>query len=314
MDIKVIIPYFGRFPSYFDFFLVSCSYNPEISFHFVTDQRKPNNCPKNVFFHIMEFSQLRKLVRKKLGKEAILYNPYKLCDYKPLYGYIFSDIINDADYWGHCDIDLILGRLFDFYDLNDFEKLDKIQTQGHLSFYKNSKKMNEMFKNEIPVGIMYKQMVNYKEPCFFDEISFPAICRKKEVIYGECRLFADILPQHANFHISSMESDLRNKRNQSFYWENGKLFRKASSKEELLYIHLQKRRMNSLYTDFNERIYFTPKGLIPASLYNRKYEKNNYSQVFRYHINRISSMTINKIWIHYQVAKLKKYEKRHDKY
>ena len=40
MKIKIVIPYFGRFPNYFEFFLKSCEANDEIKFLVFTDQTK----------------------------------------------------------------------------------------------------------------------------------------------------------------------------------------------------------------------------------------------------------------------------------
>ena len=40
-----------------------------------------------------------------------LRSPYKLCDLKPAYGYIFNNLLKDFDYWGYSDLDLLFGNL-----------------------------------------------------------------------------------------------------------------------------------------------------------------------------------------------------------
>ena len=44
-------------------------------------------------------------------------SPYKLCDYKPVYGLIFDEDLQDYDFWGHCDVDLIFGDIRKFINL-----------------------------------------------------------------------------------------------------------------------------------------------------------------------------------------------------
>lgn len=41
-------------------------------------------------------------------------NSYKLCDFKPTYGLIFSEYIAKYDFWGMGDIDVIYGNIRDF--------------------------------------------------------------------------------------------------------------------------------------------------------------------------------------------------------
>jgi hypothetical protein len=40
-----------------------------------------------------------------------LSNPYKLCDYKPLYARIFSELVAPYDYWGWGDLDVLYGDI-----------------------------------------------------------------------------------------------------------------------------------------------------------------------------------------------------------
>lgn len=317
MIIKIIIPYFGKFPEHMDLFLESCRHNKEFSFLVFTDQSIPHKLPENVSFIRMEFDEVQDLLYKQLGDSATLYSPYKLCDYKPIYGYIFSDYLSDADYWGHCDIDLVFGRIMEFYGDRVFGEYEKIQTQGHLVFYKNTLRMNEMFKNYIPAGIMVDEMMKTKEPCFFDEIMFPAICRNNNVSLYECKIFADILPQYSTFRVSSALCTVENKIGQRFYWKNGNLYRVSKQlngfieTEKMLYIHLQKRALPINYTsdDFQAKIYFTPQGIYSESRYTEDSEKPNKKHVRKYKIKRLKGFALNKIRIKLKISELRRYEK-----
>ena len=40
---------------------------------------------------------------------------YKVCDYKPLMGHLFPELIQDYDWWGHIDNDVLVGNLTKFF-------------------------------------------------------------------------------------------------------------------------------------------------------------------------------------------------------
>lgn len=304
MRIVLLIPYFGTFPDNISLFLESCRFNPEFDFLFITDQKKPKNASNNVLFYQSTFEDVKKLFVDKLGKSAQLYTPYKLCDYKPTYGYVFSDLISEYDVWGHCDVDLVFGKLMHFFEISDFEKYEKMQTQGHLVFYKNNSRMNEMFRNRISYGIMFEKMVKMQEPCYFDEIMYPAICRANQVVFHENKKFADILPQYPDFQLSSMECDLNNISGQRFVWDRGELFRVTpSSKDEIMYIHLQKRPLTVFENidESSEIFYFTPQGIFSQQKYDNSKEKPNEEQPVQYRRKLAKSISMKKIWIRLNV-------------
>lgn len=314
MKIKVIIPYFGTFPNYFDLFLKSCQINDEIEFLIFTDQKIDKKCSDNVIFYNLEFDNLKEKIRCifRLTKNNMkLFSPYKLCDLKPAYGLIFEEYIRDSDYWGYCDIDLIFGKVFDVLDIQKMAESEKILTQGHLTFYKNSPRMNNMFKLPVKGGIDFFEAITYKEPCFFDEIFMPAICKSQNVIqYGDNQ-FADILPQYNQFVIAPT-CTVKNGANQKFYWENGHVIHECVESgnrivHELMYIHLQKRRLNCYYSqnDLEGRIYITPQGLFSDSNYCDSCEYPSDQQRKIYFKNRWKNFTPRKIWIKVKAEKFK---------
>lgn len=110
-SIVLLIPYFGKWPAWFDFFLLSCKYNPSIQWQFYTDCGIPENAPSNVSFQSISFANYKKKVSDKL---KINFNPnsaYKLCDLKSMLGYVHEESIKDFDFWGFSDIDLVYGNL-----------------------------------------------------------------------------------------------------------------------------------------------------------------------------------------------------------
>lgn len=312
MRITLIIPYFGKFPSYFDFFLKSCEANDEIDFLIFTDQKESALHPRNVIFQLISFNEFKEMARKKLSlsmRALGTLTPYKLCDYKPAYGILFEDYLKNTDFWGFCDIDLIFGRIFDLLSFEQVQRSERILSQGHFTMYKNCKRMNHMFDTPIEGGISFREAVEIREPCFFDEIFMPAICKERRVIqYGE-NIFADILPQYNNFVIAPI-CTVKNEINQVFYWQDGNLYREhAGGQDELMYIHLQKRQLPYQKVNFklSEKIHITPQGFFAESEYTTECEVPSYSQAKNYQKKRWLALTPKKIWIKWKVRKFKEW-------
>lgn len=113
-NIVLIVPYFGKFPEWFDLWLVSCKYNPTITWLIFTDDHSKYQYPDNVVVNYTTFFELKTRIQNLYDMPIKLNLPYKLCDFKVAYGEIFQDEIKDFDYWGYCDVDLIWGNLRHF--------------------------------------------------------------------------------------------------------------------------------------------------------------------------------------------------------
>ena len=87
----IIIPYFGKFNNYFQLWLASCGKNPNYDWLLFTDNRKPDILPENVHYIFTSFDDLKRKFESKFRYKICLDKPYKLCDYKPYYGYLFED-------------------------------------------------------------------------------------------------------------------------------------------------------------------------------------------------------------------------------
>ena len=123
--IKIIITYMGNYPWYFPYYLHSCRYNPTIDFLILTNNDDPIlELPANVTILPYSIEQLKADASKSLGFEIAVESGYKLCDFRPAYGYIYSEIIKDYDFWGYCDIDVIFGNIRAFMTdelLNEYD-------------------------------------------------------------------------------------------------------------------------------------------------------------------------------------------------
>ena len=107
-SIIVIHPYFGKFPEMFPFWLESCKLNSTVDFLLVTDNDITIES-LNITVVKSSLSQIKSAIEKIAGTEVWLQKPYKLCDYRPLFGELFKSFTQKYDFWGYCDCDLVFG-------------------------------------------------------------------------------------------------------------------------------------------------------------------------------------------------------------
>jgi len=172
--IAIIICYFGPLPWYTDYFLHSCGYNSTIDFFFITDDAAyAGPFPPNVHVIIHSLSDISRLATDKLGMPVNIKQGYKLCDFKPAYGTIFSHLLNGYDFWGHSDLDIILGDIRSFYTdelLNDHDLLScrADWLTGCFLLYKNTEKVTGLYKQSKDYAKVFMNDAHY---CF-DETNF----------------------------------------------------------------------------------------------------------------------------------------------
>ena len=102
--ILLIIAYFGEFHNYFDLFLKSCEWNPDVNWLIVTDNKVEYNYPENVQKVETTFEQLKEKIQSLYDFPVALEKPYDLCDLKVAYGEIFQNYIEGYKFWGYCDL------------------------------------------------------------------------------------------------------------------------------------------------------------------------------------------------------------------
>ena len=264
----LIVPYFGKFPNYFQLTLNSCGENLDYDWLLFTDNREKYDYPLNVKVYHMEFQDFKKIIELKLGKEFNLETPYKLCDYKVAYGFLLEEYIRDYDWWGYCDIDVIFGKINNFISENLFHDYDKLFILGHFTMFKNTLEINRMFMKPLDNEILYKKYLTNNKIWVFDERwkkSINNIFEKyeKKIYYKNC--IADIYPKSVKFKI--VNSDMTNKTKfikeeckGIFIYDNGKVkeIYKENNKikiNEYMYIHLQKRKMRCDFQEIDKDCY-----------------------------------------------------------
>jgi|14BtaG_2_1085337.scaffolds.fasta_scaffold02539_6 hypothetical protein len=118
--------YFGELPHWMDFFIQSANHNKGHHFYVFNDKIKEDYQIGNVFVKKIDKSQISEIISHKFGRKYELTNVRKLCDWKTVYGRIFSEISANYDFWGHCDLDIVWGDIDKFLGIEDYEKYDII--------------------------------------------------------------------------------------------------------------------------------------------------------------------------------------------
>lgn len=291
-SIVFIIPYFGEFNNYFQLFLNSCRFNSDINWLIYTDCKKKYDYPKNVQVKYTTFKEIQERFQNKFDFKISLNKPYKLCDFKVTYGYVFQEDIKDYDFWGHCDIDMIFGDIRKFYTDELLEKFEKIGFFGHCSIFKNTSEINELFKSRINGEEIYKKVYSSDEGYAFDEefhdsINDIFVNQQRKVCFEEFQ--ANIYTKSSNFRLTkynfeTKKYEIEKKQKAFFIFDRGKILRvyKNGDIKEFLYIHMQARKMK---VNNNDSDYYK---IIPNSFDDIEFDINaleNISKVRNKHFN-----------------------------
>lgn len=248
--VVLIIPYFGKVPDYFNLWLKSAERNSDYTFFIYTDLNFKVDENSNVKIKNISFDELKERIKSLFGNNIKLKSPYKLCDYRPAYGVIFKDDITDFDFWGFCDIDLIFGNLNHFISNEIFENYDKLFYHGHFCLFKNCDKMNYLFmkKYENVCDFKFASHTNYS--CHFDENGTVSYAYENEIDIKQYFKWCFYDVPYNSYKFITISSQYE----KYAYWNNGNLFMcdADNNKNEIMYIHLQKRKMSN-WLDIDEK-------------------------------------------------------------
>ena len=260
VKIGIVIPYFGKFPNYFDLFLKSCEKNPTIDWLIFSDISTPYNYPENVRRIHITFPELKEMFQSKFDFPIALENPYKLCDYKVMTGYLFSEYLQEYDYWGYSDVDMLFGDIRKFLPDEKITQYDKVGHLGHLTLYRNTEEINKLFMKPIYGNEIYRTILSSDAHFSFTEwygtnINDIFVDQKKSIWF--CNDFFDVEAYEENFRRITLQVEYDNlaarkwvveKKATFASWEDGKVYQWTKRdgqwiKKEYMYVHFQKRKM-----------------------------------------------------------------------
>lgn len=262
-----IIPYYGKLPEALPVFLKSCAENPDFDWLLLTNDHREFAYPANFRVVYDEFADLQAKADRLFGFHVRLEKPYKLCDLKPAYGFLFEEYIRDYRFWGHCDIDTVMGKLGNFLTDELLEQYDKLFCLGHMTIYRNTPENNRVFMRPIDGTSIYRDSFTNPEITWFDEEYKDGSNINRIFLHEGLRVYQKDLSM--NIHIGQRKFrrveyvgcdaspdgyHLEEYLPASYLWDHGKILRMQEQAgklvtEEFLYIHLQYRAM-----EFNQTV------------------------------------------------------------
>ncbi|MGF0019634.1 DUF6625 family protein [Sporofaciens sp. SGI.106] len=245
--IKFIVPYYGTFPANFKEWVYTAGKleNQNIYFLFFSDLDFPCEIPRNFEVVRMSFNELKELFQRNFDFAISLDSPYKFCDFRPSFGEVFAEYLKDADFWGHCDVDMVWGDVKSFITEETLSMYDKVQYMGHFVLYRNDKQVNSLYKKS---GALYpyKTVFSSKEFYSFDEHpGIMSIIIKNPIKTYISTNQADFSPAYKRLVVSRKE----NYDYQIFCWIDGHIYRYYVDleghlgRDEFMYAHFQKKKI-----------------------------------------------------------------------
>ncbi len=262
--ILLIVPYLGTWPFWFDAYLASIAKNPTIDWLFITDCEIPAEYPSNVQFIPTTLNKLNKKINVGLNINVPL-TPRKLCDIRPAYGKIFKKYIEEYDFWGFCDVDIVWGDIRKFITKEVLSNYDIISSRkkaisGHFTIFRNIERLNNYYKT-IP---NYDYLIKQKKYMWAEEQVLTKHLHSQMDNAPPPKVFwPTILCNQENGRDSHQEYYL-----DKWLWKDGKMLELKNGKpiNEVMYLHFinWKRTIKYCevnYTDNPEQFYISYKGM-----------------------------------------------------
>ena len=291
--IRLIIPYFGKLPKFFPYFLLTAKRNQKIDFLIYTDQKVDQFTilnANNIEFVTLSFDELREKVQSKFDFKISLKTPYKLCDYKVAYGLIFEEELKGYDYWGFCDTDVLLGDIYQILEEHSFFENDYVRygLLGHLQIFKNSQEVNHVFMSGqcLNYRLDYHNVFANEQNFIFDEADgIQVLFEKSGFDQLQDKFFDDIDISHFSFR---EYGEVEPKR--YYFWSEKNGLESIEIKDKKLVVK------HPLYAHFQKRVIECPEFEVADSFYvipNRLVVGDKIS------IQEIEELTKNKFYWDY---------------
>src|SRR6195952_2787087 len=244
-SIRLIVVYFGDRPAYLPLVLRSMAANPDVNWLFVTERPVPG-APPNVTVLKCQFGDLVKRIRAHFDFPIQLEDPYKLCDFRPAFGLIFQAELAGYDFWGHCDLDVVFGRIREHLPPEAFSA-DKILFQGNFALYRNTAQAANWFRHEVG-KVSYREVMTTGRAMHFDEwAGIYYIVRDLGVPYWDAECIFDL--SFARYRTIAQSAIGRTPRR--YAWENGEVCEYRLEQGQVV-------RSTALLTHFQKRVLRPP--------------------------------------------------------
>ncbi|MCW6681982.1 hypothetical protein NHG29_03740 [Aerococcaceae bacterium NML160702] len=275
--IAFVCPYFGKFPRHFQLWLNSCAHNKDHTWFIFTDDKRTFDYPTNVVVRYTTLGELKEVFQQKFDFPISLEGAYKLGDYKPLFGFLFEELLSGYDAWGHIDVyDEIYGDINTFVTDELLERYDKLMIFGHMTIYKNTADVNRRFMLSSAIDLDYRTIFSSDAFYNFEEIapgSIYQIYRHNSYEIGRLdERIADISGLSFEFRLGTWPEECSKciyvDGPMIFSWEDGRVYQYSLEnqqvvKKEYLYVHFKRRSMAMDVAENASSYCIVPTGFIP---------------------------------------------------
>lgn len=235
-----VVVWFGEWPPWMPFFLLSCSGNPEFHWMIWSDCTTAPPCPANVTIRPLARVEFERRVSAAVEADFHLDAGYKLCDLKPAYGDLFAAELEPWDFWGYVDLDVVYGRLADFIKPSDLATCDILTSAtqilaGHFTLLRNTPALRGLYR-QCPE---YRAALLATEYRAFDETTFSVLAARHA---AEDRL------RIRRVGLNTEDSLVRSAGRRSFLvaWRRGRL-QDVAVRRRLGYFHFIESKRNRVF-------------------------------------------------------------------
>jgi len=243
--LAIVIPYFGAWPAWINFFVESCRWNRDVDWFLFSDNDPPDNRCSNVRHVRLSFADHNSLVSEALGIHFTPRDPYKLCDIRPALPLVHRSLLAGYDFVGFGDLDVIYGDLRSFYDDGTLDSYDLLSTHanrisGHLCLMRNEDRMISAFKQIRG----WRKLFEQDQHAGTDEREFYNVFRGRgaKVASWLGRNQPRCLFREA-YSTPAARADMR------WYWKGGQLTNEFYPHHSFMYLHFMNWHSNRWYAD-----------------------------------------------------------------
>lgn len=227
----ILVPYFGEWPAWIDFFIESCRPNRLFEWIFIGDSPSPANRARNVRHVTISFEAYKAQLSEAFGHDVSKAEPYKLCDFRPGLMHVHRDLLAAYDFVGFGDLDVIYGNLGLFYDEETLASYDLISSHrdrvsGHLVLMRNSEEMINLFQR----APGWKEALRNDAHTGFDERGLYNVLRSR-------RLFSRKNADRPRGLFRESYSTPAATHTMRWFWKNGRLTNEYYPHHEFAYLH-----------------------------------------------------------------------------
>jgi hypothetical protein len=242
-SIAFLIPHFGPWPPWIDFFIESCRSNRSIDWFIFSDADPPDNRSRNVRHIQLSFADYKQQVSDAVGVIVGAEFPYKLCDIRPALAEVHADLVRGYDFVAFGDVDVIYGDIRAFYDDRTLDSYDLLSSHrdrmsGHFCLMRNTPEMAGAFRQirgwkDVFSSADYR---NFDERAFFNWLSgkggwLTSRGRRPRCLFREA------------YSTPGATSDMR------WYWKDGQLKNEFYPLHAFMYLHFMSWHSNRWYAD-----------------------------------------------------------------